>query len=146
MRHLRKAPHALANDEFYLSSMQREVDAMMTLITRKRADYGGSIGYHGVKGIMPRVADKFFRLDHGIWDDAQMNHESLIDTCVDLAVYVLSMAVQMRYEASFTPMITGSMGAMYEEPVGGADKAGATASVPAAAKPRRILGRGTKRS
>ncbi len=97
---MRKIPFALADDDYYLSAMKKELDNLLVLITHKRADYGSSIGYHGVKGIMPRLADKFFRLDNGVWDESDMNYESLIDTCVDIASYSLAMAIQMRYTAS----------------------------------------------
>ena len=100
---MRQAPFPLDNDEYYLNNFELITREISELIRSKRADYGGSMGYHGVKGLMPRIADKFFRLDHLLWDDAGPNHEKAEDTALDLAVYAISVAVALRWEHPSKP-------------------------------------------
>jgi len=96
---VRTPAFALENDAYYLTMFEREAQDMVALVTSKRKDYGSSMGFHGPKGIVPRIADKFFRLDNLVWSDGKPKFESAIDTCRDLAVYALSLAVALQYEA-----------------------------------------------
>lgn len=62
----------------------------------KHQDYGSSIGFHGAEGLMPRIADKFFRLNHMVWEGNIPNFESAIDSAEDLVVYVTILAAVLR--------------------------------------------------
>lgn len=97
---MRQQPFPLVDDTYYLEGFRLELEKLRKLVRKKRADYGSSIGFHGVKGIMPRIADKFFRLDHLVWDGETPKFESAVDTCRDIAVYALSMAIALEYEAN----------------------------------------------
>ena len=93
-----KPYYPLSDDDFYLSRYAEEARGAVESITGKRADYGSSIGFHGYRGLMPRIADKFFRLNNLVWDGNENKFEGALDTARDLAAYALSMAVALEWE------------------------------------------------
>lgn len=89
---------ALDNDEYFEKNFARIADDLVKLVLAKRKDYGSSVGFHGTRGIMPRIADKFFRLDNLVWRNNAPRFESAIDTARDLAVYSMMLAMALEYE------------------------------------------------
>ncbi len=65
---------------------------------RKNNDYGASVGFHGAMGLLPRIADKFFRLNTLVWENKVANYESAADTARDLASYAIILAIALEYD------------------------------------------------
>ncbi len=91
----------LENDEYFLVNFERTAKEIVELVRAKRKDYGSSMGFHGTRGLMPRIADKFFRLDNLVWNAETPKYESAEDTARDMAVYCLAMAVALEYERTY---------------------------------------------
>lgn len=64
---------------------------------KKNNDYGQSVGFHGAMGLLPRLADKFFRLNTLVWENKAANYESAADSARDLASYAIILAVALEY-------------------------------------------------
>lgn len=64
---------------------------------KKNKDYGQSVGFHGAMGLLPRLADKFFRLNTLVWENKAANYESAADTARDLASYAIILAVALEH-------------------------------------------------
>jgi len=88
----------LENDDYFLAAIEKELQTQLALIKAKRRDYGSSLGFHGVKGLMPRIADKFFRLDNLVWGDHVPQFESAIDTARDSSIYNSCAVIGLQYE------------------------------------------------
>lgn len=87
-----------AATEYLLPQFAKVVKELTEQAEKKNSDYGASVGYHGALGIMPRLADKFFRLDSLVWQQRSANYESAADTARDLASYAIILAIALEYE------------------------------------------------
>lgn len=93
-----KASFPLADDGYFLQHLPRIATELVEQALLKRRDYGSSVGYHGSRGLIPRIADKFFRLDALVWNAHAPNFESAEDTARDLATYAMMLAMVLEYE------------------------------------------------
>ncbi len=88
----------LDDDKAFEAGFRQMANELVELVIRKRRDYGSSVGYHGTRGLLPRIADKFFRLDSLVWKNNAANFESASDTARDLAVYSIMLAMGLEWE------------------------------------------------
>lgn len=95
-----------AKSEYYFDAFEKEAIALVANAKRKHRDYGESIGFHGAKGLLPRLSDKFFRVNHIVWDGENPNFESAIDSALDLASYAIGLAVALKYEQGMSKQET----------------------------------------
>jgi hypothetical protein len=86
----------LDNDDAFERRFRSKVTELLEMVLAKRRDYGSSVGFHGTRGIMPRIADKFFRLNNLVWDSHTPKYESAQDSADDLAVYALILSIGLE--------------------------------------------------
>ena len=89
----------LDDDDAFEAGFRKTANELVELVIRKRHDYGSSVGFHGTRGLLPRIADKFFRLDSLVWKNNAVNFESASDTARDLAVYSIMLAMALEWDS-----------------------------------------------
>ena len=79
----------------YFEALTAEMNA---LFKNKQKDYGSAWKFHGLKGIVVRLGDKFLRLNNLVWEEKNPKNESVRDTLIDLAVYAIMGIISWEEE------------------------------------------------
>ena len=86
----------MADDKTILAfeeDAQKIYDELLAILVKKQIDYGPYNIWHApggaTNGLMVRISDKLERLKNLIYRNIEPNHESIEDSCVDLANYAI---------------------------------------------------------